>query len=117
FRRVDAEHGRFLRPTPPSAPRIIRDPQRGNLQKAALAASSRPSFPSMLPAGPAPLRSLVAISGGGVRCTFASFVDAYFGRIIGSHALSFARTMRRRRAPERHNGHWGLAAGARAGAI
>jgi hypothetical protein len=28
--------------------------------------------------------------------------DAYFGRIIGSHALSFARTMRRRRAPERH---------------
>src|SRR5215469_6549288 len=43
--------------------------------------------------------------------------DAYFGRIIGSHALSFARTMRRRRAPERHDGHWGLAAGARAGAI
>jgi hypothetical protein len=40
--------------------------------------------------------------------------DAYFGRIIGSHALSFARTMRRRRAPERHDGHWGLAAGARA---
>src|SRR6516225_1544258 len=36
--------------------------------------------------------------------------DAYFGRIIGSHALSFARTMRRRRAPERHDGHWGLAA-------
>src|SRR6516162_10870148 len=33
--------------------------------------------------------------------------DAYFGRIIGSHALSFARTMRRRRAPERHDGHWG----------
>src|SRR6516162_9484594 len=25
--------------------------------------------------------------------------------------------MRRRRAPERHDGHWGLAAGARAGAI
>src|SRR6516164_5381725 len=43
--------------------------------------------------------------------------DAYFGRIIGSHALSFARTMRRRRTPERHDGHWGLAAGARAGAI
>jgi hypothetical protein len=34
--------------------------------------------------------------------------DAYFGRIIGSHALSFARTMRRRRVPERHDGHWGL---------
>src|SRR5271168_3008643 len=30
--------------------------------------------------------------------------DAYFRRIIGSHALSFARTMRRRRAPERHDG-------------
>src|SRR5215471_12948916 len=43
--------------------------------------------------------------------------DAYLGRIIGSHALSFARTMRRRRAPERHDGHWGLAAGARAGTI
>src|SRR5262249_34614830 len=43
------------------------------------------------------------------------FGAAYFGRIIGSHALSFARTMRRRRAPERHDGHWGLAAGARAG--
>jgi hypothetical protein len=47
-----------LRPSPPSAARIIRDPQRGNLPKAALAASSRPSFPSMLPAGPAPERSL-----------------------------------------------------------
>src|SRR6516225_278531 len=43
--------------------------------------------------------------------------DAYFGHVIGSHGLSFARTMRRRRAPERHDGHWGLAAGARAGAI
>src|SRR5438067_13023565 len=42
---------------------------------------------------------------------------AHFGRITGSRALSFARIMRRRRAPERHNGHWGLAAGARAGAI
>ena len=31
--------------------------------------------------------------------------DAYFGRIIGPHALSFAGTMRRRRAPERHDGH------------
>ena len=31
--------------------------------------------------------------------------DAYFGRIIGSHALSFARSMRRKRAPERHDGH------------
>src|SRR6516162_3433289 len=43
--------------------------------------------------------------------------DAYFGRIIGSHASSFARTMSRRRAPERHDGHWGLAAEARAAAI
>src|SRR6516165_2781906 len=48
---------------------------------------------------------------------FCDSFDAYFGRIIGSHALSFARTMRRRRAPERHDGHWGLAAGARAGAL
>src|SRR5262244_1722916 len=43
--------------------------------------------------------------------------DAYFGRIVGSRAFSFARTMSRRRAPERHDGHWGLAAGAWAGAI
>src|SRR5262249_47650125 len=42
--------------------------------------------------------------------------DVYFGG-IGSHALSFGRTMRRKRAPERHDGHWGLAAGARAAAI
>jgi hypothetical protein len=31
---------------------------RGNLPKAALAASSRPSFPSMLPAGLAPFQTL-----------------------------------------------------------
>src|SRR5689334_20048612 len=43
--------------------------------------------------------------------------NAYFRRIIGSRALSFARTIRRRRAPERDDGHWGLAAGARPGAI
>src|SRR5262249_24748425 len=43
--------------------------------------------------------------------------DAYFGRIMGSDVLSLARTMCRRRAPERYDGHWELAAEARAGAI
>src|SRR5690242_2298764 len=66
---------------------------------------------------PAPLRSLVALSGDRPWCTFATFVRGLFRAHHSCHPVSFARTMRRRRAPERHDGYWGLAAEARAGPI
>src|SRR5215469_9803387 len=74
------------------------------------------SSPALPPSAWVPGVWLASISMLGCLPSRYSF-DAYLGRIIGSHALSFARTMRRRRAPERHDGHWWLAAGARAGAI
>jgi len=50
-------------------------------------------------------------SGGELRSPFASFVRRLLRLIIGSHALSFARTMRRSLAPERHDRHWGAGCG------
>ena len=90
---------------------IIRD--KGPLSKPTTAAHPRQREPLLMPLCGHSLRSAATADDAPLRHSF----DAYFRRIIGSRRLSFARTMRRRRAPGRHDGHWGLAAGARAGAI